>query len=161
MLKRLALCANYKIMKNAYYSFIAPYIDYSLLNWGSATNQSLQSLKKVLDKAILLMGQIPEKSILNFDQMYELSVGKFIWQLHNSQLPSCISSLFTKRPVYNISTRSSTPYILINPKTAYLRRSVFFNGLKIWHKIPDLIKKSKSLQNFKKKFKMHLLENFE
>ena len=50
---RHLLCKS--AIKMIYYSFIQPYINYGLLNWGCATNKNLDCIKKSMDKVIRLI----------------------------------------------------------------------------------------------------------
>ena len=90
-----------KTLKTAFYSFIIPHVDYGLINWGNASKQNLAPIKKCIAKATNFLKEHKDSNILHqylsFENMYNLSVGKFMWQLINNKLPLAINNSFTKK----------------------------------------------------------------
>ena len=70
--------------------------------------------------------------LLAFDQYYQLSTAKFMWNLSNDQLPLSICSMF-KRNVTSISGHESD-FVLPTITTELKRRFMSFNDVKIWKK---------------------------
>ena len=75
------------VLKVVYNSLIHPYLNYSILNWGRASNATIQPLIKLQNKAIKIIKPTNTKSLeepfqhLNFlslSKIYTLSVGKFM-----------------------------------------------------------------------------------
>jgi len=75
------------VLKVVYNSLIHPYLNYSILNWGRASNATIQPLIKHQNKAIKIinptnMGSLEEHfqhlNILCLPKLYSFSVGKFM-----------------------------------------------------------------------------------
>ena len=80
------------VLRSLYFSFINPYIDYNLLNWGMApiTNIDLvnKKLKKIVriisfkDSDTLCTPLYKKLNILPLDKSIELRQAKHMWKLH-------------------------------------------------------------------------------
>ena len=98
ILNKLGIYAPKEVLKTAFYSFIMPYIDSGLLNWGSTPlNSLLNPIRKCIQKAIRII--VPKVSsdiaFLSFDNTYKLCIAKFMWNLHNEKLPKCLNICFS------------------------------------------------------------------
>jgi len=84
------------VLKVVYNSLIHPYINYSILNWGSASNATIQPLIKHQNKAIKIINPTNTGSLEHFQhlnilclpKLYSFSVGKF---MHSA---SCFQIIF-------------------------------------------------------------------
>ena len=58
-------------------------------------------------------------------------------------------------------TRFSSKHCLVfpQPKKEHFKRSFYYNGIKIWNKIPFTIKSVENITSFKNKYKKFLLDN--
>ena len=161
LLNRLKIYATKEVLSAAFHSFITPFVDYGLINWGTASSFSLNPIRKCVVKAInkVLPKSVSNKTFLTFDDICTGNIGKFMWKLHHEELPACIQKMF----IYNKdkrTTRIQSKFMLEIPVTNYKRRFVNFNGLKTWHQIPDHIKSCNSIHSFKSKYKHALLEKY-
>ena len=75
------------VLEVVYHSLIHPYLNYSILNWGRASNATIQPLTKLQKKAIKIINPINSGSleehfqhlnIVCLPKLYSFSVGKFI-----------------------------------------------------------------------------------
>ena len=93
--------------------------------------------------------------------MYQSDLALFMFKFQANQLPSSFSHYFQKTNMIHMKqTRSATNYNYFQPryKTMKVQRTIKYQGAKLWNLIPDDIKKSTSLNQFKKKkLKMFLL----
>jgi len=156
------------VLKVVYNSLIHPYLNYSNLNWGRASNATIQPLIKLQNKAIRIinpikMGSLEEHfqhlNILCLPKLYSYSVGKFMHSYHNKLLPNHFDEYFV--PLSSIhchSTRLATSKNLFLPRvnSSSGKCSLKFIGPKVWSSIPDDIKFSTTFI-FKWKLKKHLL----
>ena len=79
------------ILRSLYYSFLNPYIDYNLLNWGMAAPTNLDSVNRKIKKAVRIISYktsdyhtdplFKELKILPLDKSIELKYAKFMWRL--------------------------------------------------------------------------------
>ena len=92
-------------LKSLYYSFLNPYIDYNLLNWGMAAPTNLNSVNLKIKKAIRIITFKERNShntdpifkdleILPLEKSIKLKYAKFMWRLANGFLPENLSSNF-------------------------------------------------------------------
>ena len=160
ILSKLKIFAPRSVMKSAYHAFITPHINYGLLNWGNASNNLLNPIIKLLEKAKAIVNSIISHHpiinnyILSFDNLHNLTIGKFLWNLHNDKVPICIKSMFKHKINTNILTRNNAKFELPSPRTEVKRRFITYYGLKMWNQISPKIKASKSIDIFNKKMKL-------
>ena len=93
--------------------------------------------------------------ILNFDLYNEFTTGKFMWKLSNNYLPTCITTLFKSSEI--VIPGHENNFILPTISTEIKRRSITFNGIKVWKKIPNDIKSDYMFSKFKKQLSKWLL----
>ena len=76
-----------------------------------------------------------------------------IYKLKLNESPRIIESIFKEKNI-GYETRKSNPFITNNVKTVkYGTETLSFRGPKTWSMVPEDIKKSKSLADFKRKIK--------
>ena len=154
-----------QMLRSLYFTFVQPHIDYGLINWGCANKTSLDSVKKNIKKAVTILSfkrkdchtetLFVNLRILNFDSYNEFTIGKFMWKLSNNYLPTCITTLFKSSEI--VIPGHENNFILPTISTEIKRRSITFNGIKVWKKIPNDIKSNKMFSKFKKQLSKWLL----
>ena len=157
------------VLKVVYSSLIHPYLNYSIFNWGRASNATIQPLIKLQNKAIRIInptntGSLEEHfqhlNILCLPKLYSFSVGKFMMHsYHNKLLPNHFDEYFVPlSSIHYHSTRLATSKDLFLPRvdSSSGKCSLKFIGPKVWSSIPDNIKFSTTF-TFKWKLKKHLL----
>ena len=148
------------VLRSLYFSFINPYIDYNLLNWGMATPTSLNTIGIKINKAVRIISfkdsdhpsspLYKELKILPLSKSLEFRQAKHMWKLINGFLPPCITSQF------NFNTR--TVFSVSYSRLVSLQRFILFAGPITWNKIPMNIRQKLSLNSFSKSLKAHLLD---
>ena len=147
---------------------IHPYLNYSVLNWGRASNATFQPLIKLQYKAIKMINPTNMRSlednfqhlnILCLPKLYSFSVAKFMDSYHNKLLPNHFDEYFI--PLSSIHyhlTRLATSrnLFLLTVNSSSGKCSLKFIGPKAWSSIPDNTKFSTTF-TFKWKLKKHLL----
>ena len=63
ILSKLKHCTTPPVLKVVYNSLIHPYLNYSILNWGSASNATIQPLIKLQNKAIKIINPTNMRSL--------------------------------------------------------------------------------------------------
>ena len=167
-------------MQALYYSLIHTHLLYSLSDWGSTHPSYLKQLITLQNKAVKLIGGglyndkaspfYSQLKILKLPYLYKLEIGKFVNAHFKNRLPLNISkyltltsntSLPTTRTIQNNKNNLYTPRY----HTARLQKSIKYQGVKIWNKIPSEIQNispkffKKSLKIIYFKFKMNKLSN--
>ena len=94
------------IIKNIYYALINSYLRYGLIAWGTASFETLQPIRVLVNRAIRIMSFAPfgrldtepiykHFNILNVDDTFLLETGKLIYKFKKSLIPSdIINSLY-------------------------------------------------------------------
>ena len=147
------------ILRSLYFSFMNPYIDYNLLNWGMALPTKTNVINLKIKKAVRIMSfkqsqhstdtLYKDLEILPFDKSVELKYGKFMWKLHNGFLPNSL--------VKNFSTNSRTRFSRSISKLESLKSYILFEGPKMWDQLPLTITSKPSLSSFSKALKNYFI----
>ena len=105
------------ILRSLYYSFLNPYIDYNLLNWGMAAPTNLDTIHRKIKKAVRIISfktsddhtdpLFKELEILPLDKSIELKNAKFMWRLKNGFLPESLAKNFRNNERTNVTNRIS------------------------------------------------------
>ena len=146
-------------VRSLYYSFINPYIDYNLLNWGMAAPTNLNSVNQKIKKAIRIISfkesdhptdpLFKELEILPLEKSIELKYAKFMWRLHNELLPDSLSKNFRSNERTNFTSSIS--------RLESLKRFVIFSGPKLWNELPRCIINKPSLNSFSNTLKRYFI----
>ena len=103
------------VLKAVYNSLIHPYLTYSILNWGRASNATIQPLIKLQNKAIKIINPthtwsleepFQHLNILCLPKQYALPVGKFMRSYLNKLLPNHFDEYFI--PISSIHSHSTS-----------------------------------------------------
>ena len=168
ILSKLKYYTTLPVLKVVYNSLIHPYLNYSILNWGRASNATIQPLIKFQNKAIKIINQtnmgsledhFQHLNILCIPKLYSFSIGIFMHSCHNKLLSNHFDEYFI--PLSSIHHHSailatSTHLFLPRVNSSSGKCSLKFVGPKVWSSIPDDIKLSTTF-TFKWKLKKHLL----
>jgi len=140
------------VLKVVYNSLIHLYLNYSILNWGRASNATIQPLIKLQNKGIKIinptnMGPLDEYfqhlNIFCLPKLYSSSVGKFMHSYHNKLLPNHFDEYYIPlSSIHYHSTRLATSKHLFLPRvnSSSGKFSLKFIGPKVHSSIPDDIK---------------------
>ena len=153
------------IIRNLYFTFIAPFINYGLINWGSATASSLKSVHRNVNKALRIMNfdnytasskPIFQKfGILNFEDSFKLECAKFMYDISKGNSIDFLSELFektTERHSYQTRQATTDKFAIPLTKTNLKKRFITFQGTKIWNDIPFDIRNKPSKTTFQRHF---------
>ena len=92
------------VLKSLFYSFINPYINYSLLNWSCTATTNLNCIRVKVKKAIRIISfkskqehttpLFKKLNILPLDSSIKLKQATFMWKLNHGLIPDNIHSKF-------------------------------------------------------------------
>jgi hypothetical protein len=149
------------VVRSLYYSFINPYVDYNLLNWGMASPTNLDPIDKKIKKAVRIISfkdsdhpsspLFKDLNILPLSESFKLRQAKHMWKLFNGFLPPCLTSQF--------NTNKRTMFSFSMSRLVSLQRFILFAGPTTWNQVPSFIKQKPSINSFSKAFRTHLLES--
>ena len=97
-------------------------------------------------------------NVLLLQNLIDLKVGIFMFKFKNSLLPSILSNYFvTQSQVHSQNTKNCSHYRLPIFRSALAQRqSIQYNGVKIWNNLSAHLNESKTLTQFKKRYKLVL-----
>ena len=130
MLTKLKHFVPENILYTLYCTMILPYINYSIIIWGSACKLYLEKIFKLQKWAIRTISNSHYRShtgplflkhnILNVYDTYQLSIGIFMYKHHTNQLPSNYSTYFTKHiQTHHYLTRNAQDYTINKTKKVF------------------------------------------
>jgi hypothetical protein len=167
MLRRTTYLIPSSTRLSVYYSYIHCHLTYLAPLWGYTTNTRLDELTRFQNKAIRLIfwqdyrgGTNTEDlfrkyHILRINQIVKYEGMMTIFKLDKGLMRSTLS-LPLYSDVHDHFTRTHTNFYLPNPRTNYLKRSLFFTGLTDFNCLPASVKMQDSLVDFKRMLKTHL-----
>ena len=134
-------------LRSLYFSFINPYIDYNLLNWGMATPTNLNPIHLKMKRVVRIMafkgrdhhtaGLFQDLEILPLDKFIRLRYGKFMWRLNNGFLPETLANNFHRNRRSQLSISHS--------RLESFKQYVLFAGPQLWNELPSEITNKSSL----------------
>ena len=148
-------------LRNTYFAYIQPHLDYGLILWGYAAKSHLADIVRQQKKAIRIINfkhkyhesapLFKESKILPLDKNLQLNSSKIIWKSANSVLPTSVASIFQQR-------EESDSFYVPFRRIDVTQNCITYRGVQNYNKLPSEIKSCKTLDTFKDKYKEHLLE---
>ena len=77
-MKRLKFHVPNKILKSVYYAYVAPHLDYGIINWGCVSTVNLNPIRKCVNKAFDILGKANITHMLSFDEFHTFQINKFM-----------------------------------------------------------------------------------
>ena len=157
-----------KILKLLYYSLVSSHLNYCNTIWGFTSNNNLDRILKLQKRAIRIITHsnflshskplFRQLEILPIHDMLSLNMAAFMFSLYNNApLPMSFKEHFILNcNIHLYNTRCAQNFHLPLHRTSLSKNTLFFNGPMLWNKIPQIIKESKSLQQFKRLYKSYL-----
>jgi len=155
-------------LKDLYYTFAYPYLIYCNHVWGNTHKTYLDKIIKTQKKLIRIISGshyrahtsdlFANNKLLNMQQIYQYSIGIFMFKYCNDELPNLFANMFQKNSgIHTHNTRQQNHFHLPKFKNNMLKNSVRYQGVTLWNGLPDQLRESKSLNSFKFNFKKSLL----
>ena len=157
-----------------YHSLIYSRLKYGILAWGCANettlyplnilhNKILRCLLSVESKRLCINSLYLQSNLLKLNDIYLCEVAKFMFRFENNLLPPIFHKYFLKlSDVHTHSTHSVARRVYFTPQCTSLisKRSLKFEGIEVWEKIPHDLKDS-SPATFNRLLKKHILDGYE
>ena len=155
-------------------ALIQPHFDYACTSWYPNLNQSLKKrLQANQNKCIRFCLQLGNRSHiglnelkkinwLNVSDRFDQCVSSSAFKIFNNNSPTYMSEIYNPVSKNGINTRNGF-LKLQQPsrKTKQGQNCLSYFGLSIWNKLPEKIKDSNNLNNFKHKIKDHYFKERE
>lgn len=167
MLKRMANKLTFDAKKIVYSTVIQPNFDYCSTLFLSATNDQIKRMQKIQNRGMRIILKCdfltPKKFML--EQLGWLSVSQriifnsivMVFKLKNGLVPNyiCDEVLYVNN-VHSVNVRNMNNFRLPKYKTDLTRKSIFYEGLKMYNELPIDIKNITNLNAFKIKCKEYV-----
>jgi hypothetical protein len=157
-------------LKQLYYSLVHSHITYGTTLWGSAHKYKLKKIEVAQNKSIRNIFNAPynahtsilykKLNIPKLHDIYQIQLGKFMYDYSTSSLPPPLQSLFTpNRDIHNHNTRNSNnPHII--SRTFSASKSFLHQCPKLWSSLPHNIKSSKTPKTFSQNIKSYFTKRY-
>lgn len=174
MLYRISKKLTFDTRKVIYNSFIQPQFQYCSTIYINCNKEDIEKLQLIQNRAmrIVLNCEYLTPSVfmiralnwLSISQQIKFNVAIYVYKMLNGLLPSYLyeNCIFT-RDIHHRTTRLASTNALRMPnfRLEFSRKSLFYNGVKLFNELPNDIKNSQSLSIFKSKCRTYISENFE
>ena len=153
-------------LKKIFYSLIYSHLNLHILAWGGSCASNINPLIVAVNKSIrnIYLSDDPTEikykklNILSVPQIYNLRLGEFFFKtinLHQQQLLADILNDISFEHSYN--TRYYRDFRIPQSLTDFNKRFFINNGIKFWRTLPNEIKSSETLPEFRNKIKQSFL----
>ena len=169
LLKQLSLYIPVEAQKLYYQGYILPLIDYGSSTWGTTSKTNIERISKLQKRAarIILNAPFDTASAEMFNtlgwqtvtQRHNYNKAVLVYKALNDLTPSYISDLLTPvSQLHHRTLRSTTNGSLAVPrsKKAIYDGSFSSSAPRLWNDLPETVKKSSSLKDFKRSVKEHI-----
>lgn len=174
LLNRIKQYLSIPIRKLFYNAYILPHLDYCCTIWGNANSELMDSVVKFQKRAArsILDKPFETPSSEMFAQLHWMTFPNrvvyqkavLMYKIRHNLAPSYLSDLFRfTGEIHDRVLRSTSENLLYIPKpnNELYRSTLAYSGSKLWNSIPEEIKLSTSVQQFKCKYlEWSALNNF-
>ena len=165
-LSRLQRFVPTESLKKVYYGLVHAKLTYCISCWGGAKN--LKKLESLQNRAVKIICKAKKRDspklcykslqILQIRQCYNLQIASIMFKFN---LGKWKGDFIPVRPssIHNYHTRfaSKDTYTIPQGTSDLYQRSLNYIGPSVWNDVPEAIKATNNLGNFKKLFKEHLM----
>ena len=167
LLGRIKKYLDPKMRLMFYNAYILPHFDYCCSIWGNCCNYLLETLLKLQKRAARIIVdeydfmtpsvELFEKSgIIPITKRIQYHQSLLMFKVKHKQVPEYVSNLVLPAHTsqsYTTRFSSSDNYIVPKHNTELYKTSFSYSGPKTWNSLPDKIKTSSCLSDFKQSYK--------
>lgn len=172
VLKRISKKLTFDTRKIIYYSIIAPNFEYCSTLYMACSNAQLNEIQKLQNRAMRIILNCeygtPRVFMLNaldwlsISQKIKLNTLIMIYKMKNAMLPDYLSEKIKyNSDTHSINTRYRNNFRLPRVNSEMAKRSIYYEGLKMYNELPNYIKESVTLAQFKKNCAKYVKQTFE
>ncbi|KAG6458312.1 hypothetical protein O3G_MSEX010807 [Manduca sexta] len=170
MIKGMARCLPRPVQYTIYNSLVKPHIDYLIEIWGTAAKTNLAKLQIVQNKLLKVLFHLDyltptnklfkKIKVMNISETYTYQICILVRKILNKDIHTKIT--FSKKAqLHKMNLRSNNDNMirLLKPRTNFGRKSIMYEGVRLYNRLPKNIKESKSMYTYKRLLKHHLMKN--
>lgn len=166
MLRGIVRLLPLNVRHTIYSSLVRPHFDYLIELWGAAAKTNLSVLQISQNKLLKVLFNYDyltpttrlykELKTMKISQIFKYFTCILIRKILNKDIHT--KTTFTKKPqIHKMRLRKCKDIDLYSPRTNYGKRTIMYEGSKMYNNLPKDIKESKSLATFKRLLKNHIL----
>lgn len=171
LLKRLSKKLNFSSRKLVYNSLIQPNFDYCSTLYLNATKEQIKCMQKIQNRGMRTILKChyltPKKYMLDclgwlsISQRIKFNCIVMIFKIKHDLLPEYLKNeLNYVCNMSNRNLRNAHDFRLPNYKLDVTRKSIFYDGIKLFNGLPQYLKEISSLTKFKSECKKYILQSF-
>ena len=167
ILHRLKFMLPFPALLSLYYSLIFPYLSYAIEIWHSTSKYLTHQIFVLQKKAVRAIHLLPyntetnfyfkKSSILKLEDLYKIQSCVQIFSALNSEDQNLKNYLQFRHNLTNRSTRNQNDLNLPRLKKTRSQLGFLYSSIREWNSLPNFIKFSKNISQFKKNIKMYYL----
>ena len=160
-LKRIRPFISMHTAIKIYKGLIEPHFDYCSVVWDGSSQQLSEKLQKLQKRAARVITESSYNTnssyLLNSLNWDNLSVRRtkqkanLMYKCVNKLAPNYLCNMFTPRALSFDLRDASQKLCLPKPRTDCLKRTFSYSGASVWNDLPEDIRATKSLRNFKRR----------
>lgn len=164
-LRNIVRCIPRKLRYTIYNTLVKPHLMYLIEIWGSAAKTKLANLQIIQNKIIKMLFNYPyltatskiyeDTKIMNIRQLYTYNVCIFVRKALSKTIHTNIT-LKKYKHVTKRSTRRASLIVLPKARTNYGKKTITFEGVQLFNKVPSHIKNVSSHNAFKYQLAQYL-----
>ena len=161
-----------RILLMLYNTLVLPYINYCPMIWAHENNcTKINSIYKLQKRAVRIICKkgyrehaapyFKKLNLLTINDISRTQLLQFVFKSRHKLIPKAFQNLFiTNDKVHCYNTRQANNYHLHTVHTNLRKQSPGFRGAKLWNELPDDIKESTTLPEFKHKVKSLFVDTY-
>ncbi len=160
-----------QVLYSLYCTLILPYINYSIIAWGSSCKTYLKNIFKLQKRAVRIISNshylshsaplFKNLNLLNVYDTYDLELCTFMYKHATNQLPKVFENYFnTRSNIHNYKTRNSNAYQIPKIKTNFAQKTIKTMGPDKWNSLEKDVQLSKTVKHFRSKMKENMILNY-
>ena len=173
IISKLRHYVDLKMLKQLYYSLIYPYLNYGIMSWGNTYTSKLTKIRTKQNKCLrnIFFAHWRENAspyfkllgILKLDNIFKIRIATMCYIIAHEKkdVPSIFLNFITlAKSTHFFNTRFASNLNFSRPtvRTNYGIYTFKYVASKLWEQIPHNLKNIESIYQFKKQYKLFLLE---
>ena len=155
-MKKIKNYVSNKQLKEIYYAYFQSYLEYCILVWGNMEERGEGELEKLCRRGRKCLenknNDNGTEEIMNMKELYEYKLAILMYKRMKMGLYE--ESIEVERRENARNLREGRQWLVPKIRTEQGRQSIDFRGIRYWVEIPQQIRESISLREFKIKIKM-------
>lgn len=168
MLYGVTKCLPRPVRYLVYNSLVKPQLEYLIEIWGSASKKYLDIIQIAQNKLIKILFNYnylthtdkiyKETRIMNIKQLYRYFTCIIIHKILNKNI-NINFNFIKKSSVHKMQLRNSSHLVTYKCRTNYGKKTIKYEGIKLYNELPKFIKDSETSTTFKKRLKLYILDD--